>query len=139
MVECARRSLVAPNSACGSPGADVTGRACSRNAPEHSPGRQTGSSAVVVVVEAADDLAGRKQTANGRPRWVQHFGMSRNLQAPEGEGDADRDPISLIGRRIQAVGPIGLVDGETRSSQSIVDARIKRAIGARRSVVFGNR
>src|SRR5262245_16822604 len=116
----------------------ATGRKLRRlepsDAPEHNAGDQTGATAVVVIVEAADDLAGGIEASDRRARGVLHLRIARDAQASESEGDASGNAVSMIGRDVEPAGPVALVDAKTAGAQPVVDVGIEWDVRAWRGV-----
>ncbi len=70
------------------------------------------SARIVEIEEAADQLAGRVETADRLVIGVEHLAVGVDAQAAEREGDAAGHPIGLERRLVDGVGPVALVDGE---------------------------
>ena len=87
-------------------------RAPAGDAAEDGAGHQAGAAGVVVVEEPADDLAGGVEAGDRVAGRVLDLGVVGDLEAAEGEGDAGRHGIGLVGRLVEALGPVGLVDRE---------------------------
>src|ERR1700694_5849015 len=96
-------------------------RTPSGDAAEDGAGYEPGAAGVVVVEEAADDLAGGVEAGDRVARCVLDLGVVGDLEAAEGEGDAGRYGIGLVGRLIEALGPVGLVDREAAGAEPVTD------------------
>ncbi len=87
-----------------------------------------------MVVEPADDLAGGKKAGDRGSRHVLDGGVVGDLEAAKGEGDPGRHPVGLIGRGVEALRPIALVEREAPGAQPVMDIRVEWHIGPRRRV-----
>src|SRR5580700_2969984 len=90
----------------------VHSRVSPGEAAEDGAGHQARAAGVVVEEEAADDFAGGIEAGNRAAGRVFDLGVAGDLEAAEGEGDAGRHGIGLVGRLVEALGPIALVDRE---------------------------
>src|SRR5947209_6644049 len=113
-------------------------RLASGDAPEHDAGNEASAATVVVIVEPADDLAGRIQAADRGPGGVLHLGARRHAQAAEREGDAGGDAVGVIGRRIEPVGPIAFVDGKAAGAKPVVNIGIEGDVWTRSGIELAN-
>jgi hypothetical protein len=114
------------------------GRLASGDAPEHDAGNQAGAAAVVVIVEPADDLAGGIEPADRRPCGVLHLGAGRDAQAAKREGDAGGDAVGVVGRDVETIGPVALVDGEAAGSKPVVNIGIEGDVWTRSGIELAN-
>src|SRR3984957_12087056 len=80
--------------------------------PEHRAGHQARAARIVEIEQAADQFARGIEAADRLIVGVEHFAVGVDAQAAEGKCHAASHGVALIGRRIERVGPIALVDGE---------------------------
>src|SRR5262249_30071767 len=106
------------------------------DAAEHRACHQSGPARIIEVEQAADQLAGRIETADRLIVGIEDLAVGGDAQAPEGEGDAAGHRIGLVGRRVERVRPVALVDGEPFGAPAILDVGIERNVGANRLVPF---
>src|SRR5271165_4284730 len=114
--DCSRRNRgEPPPSGYGSSLREAFGmrrRVPSGDAAEDGAGHQARAAGVVVEEEAAGDLAGGVEAGDRVARGVLDLGVAGDLEAAEGEGDARCHGIGLVGRLVEGLGPVGLVDCE---------------------------
>src|SRR4029077_11971989 len=103
---------------------------------EDGPGDEAGAARIVEIENAADQLAGRIEPADRLVVRVQHLGIGIDAQAAEREGDAAGHRVGLIGRLVDGVRPIALVDGEPVGAAAILDVGIERHVPAHGGIVL---
>ena len=101
---------------------------------EDGAGHEAGAAGVVVVVEAADDLAGGVEAGDRPAGRVLDLGAGGDLEPAEGEGDAGGHRVGLVGRLVEALRPVGLVERKARRAQPVMDVRVERRLGSGRCV-----
>src|SRR5262245_30497843 len=104
-------------------------RVSSGDAAEDGAGHQARAAGVVVEIKPAGDFAGGVEAGDGLARTVLDLGVGGDLEAAEGEGDAGRHGIGLVGRLVEALGPIGLVDREAARRKPVTDVRVEGHVG----------
>jgi hypothetical protein len=60
-----------------------------------------------VVIEADDDFARGIEAGDRAASGVVDLGVVGDLEAAEAEGEAGRQGIGLVGRLVEALGPVG--------------------------------
>src|SRR5689334_20956702 len=70
-------------------------------------GHEAGTTWIVVVEQAAHQLAGRVQAGNGAVQVVLNPALAIDLEPAEGEGDAARNGVTLKRRLVDAQRPVG--------------------------------
>src|SRR5580704_15319041 len=103
---------------------------------EHRAGHQAGAARIVEVEQAADQFARGIEAADRLVVGIEHFAVGIDAQAAEGEGNAASHGVAFIGRRVEGVGPIALVDGEPLGAAAVLDVRIEWHVGLHRGVPF---
>src|SRR6201987_1450620 len=105
-----------------------TRRTSAGDAAEDGAGHEAGAAGVVVEEEATGDFAGGVDAGDRVAGRVLDLGVSGDLEAAEGEGDAGRHGIGLVGRLVEALGPVGLVDREAARREAVADVRVERGL-----------
>ena len=71
----------------------------------------------------------------GSPSVLITLARGVDAQPAEGEGDAAGHRVGLVGRGVEHVGPVRLVDREPRGAAPVLDVRVERHLGLDRGVV----
>src|SRR5271165_1065262 len=100
------------------------------DAAEDGAGHEPSAAGVIVEEETAGDFAGGVEAGDRMARGVLDLGIVGDLEAAEGEGDAGRHGVGLVGRPVEALGPVGLVNRETARRQPVADVGVERYVGA---------
>ena len=109
-------------------------RVPSGDAAEDGAGHQARAAGVIVIEESTDDLARCIEAGDRMAGHILDRSIVGDLEAAERKRDAGRHTIGLVGRGIEALGPIGLVRRKPARPEAVADVGIERHLRPRRGV-----
>src|SRR5262249_50390543 len=114
---------------------DVVRRARPRDPPEHRPVRQPAPARVVEVENPADELARSIQARDRLAVGVDDLRIGVDAQAAEAERYSAGDGVRFVGRGVESVGPVALVDREPFGAAAVLYVRVEGGVLPHRGVV----